>query len=145
LPFHGIHDHTLDAKNRLTVPSKARAQLANGVTLSVGLGEPCLQIWPQADHAALVQRALAQLVPFSKEERELKRFFYAYTETMELDSAGRVTVPPRLAAHAGIERDVTVVGAGDCLELWNAGSWDTNDSDLITRAAEHIQSIGHPA
>ena len=145
MSFHGIHDHTLDAKNRLTVPSKARAQLAGGVTLAVGLGEPCLQVWPAEAHAALVQRALAPLVPFSKEERELKRFFHAYTETMELDSAGRISVPPRLAQHAGIERDVTVVGAGDCLELWDAGAWNTNDTDLLARAADHIQSIGHPA
>ncbi len=46
--------------------------------------------------------------------------------------------------HAGIEREVTVVGAGDCLELWDAKSWD-DDTGLIDRAAEHIQSIGHPA
>lgn len=144
MPFHGIHDHTLDAKNRLTVPSKARAQLAAGVTVSVGLGEPCLQVWPADAHASLVQRALAPLVPFSKEERDLKRFFHAFSETMELDSAGRINVPPKLARHAGIERDVTVVGAGDCLELWDAQSWD-NDTGLIDRAAEHIQSIGHPA
>jgi MraZ protein len=144
LPFHGIHDHTLDAKNRLTVPSKARAQLADGLTLSVGLGEPCLQVWPADAHARLVERALAPLVPFSKEERDLKRFFYAYTETMELDSAGRITVPPKLAEKAGIEREVTVVGAGDCLELWDASSWN-DDTGLIDRAADHIQSIGHPA
>ena len=144
MPFHGIHDHTLDAKNRLTVPAKARAQLAGGVTVSVGMGEPCLQVWPAEAHAELAQRALAALVPFSKQERELKRFFYAYTETMELDSAGRINVPPKLASRAGIEREVTVVGAGDCLELWDAQSWD-NDDGLIDRAAEHIQSIGHPA
>ena len=144
MPFHGIHDHTLDSKNRLTVPSKARAQLAAGVTVSVGLGEPCLQVWPADAHATLVQRALAPLVPFSKEERDLKRFFHAFSETMELDSAGRINVPPKLASHAGIEREVTVVGAGDCLELWDAQSWD-DDTGLIDRAAEHIQSIGHPA
>lgn len=144
MSFHGIHDHTLDSKNRLTVPSKARAHLASGVTVSVGLGEPCLQVWPAEAHATLVQRALAPLVPFSKEERDLKRFFHAYSETMELDSAGRINVPPKLAKHAGIEREVTVVGAGDCLELWDAQSWD-DDTGLIERAAEHIQSIGHPA
>jgi len=144
LSFHGIHDHSLDAKNRLTVPAKARAQLAGGVTVSVGLADPCLQVWPVEAHAALVQRVLASLVPFSKQEQELKRFFHAYSETMELDSAGRINVPPKLARHAGIEREVTVVGAGDCLELWDPASWN-DDTGLVERAAEHIQSIGHPA
>ena len=112
--------------------------------MSVGLGEPCLQIWPKDAHAQLVQSALSRLVPFSKEERELKRFFHAFSETMELDSAGRVNVPAKLAEVAGITREVTVVGAGDCFEVWDARSWN-DDTGLIDRAAEHIQSIGHPA
>ncbi len=144
MPFHGIHDHTLDAKNRLTVPSKARALLAGGVTLSIGL-EPCLQVWPADEHAKLVQQALAPLNPFSKEARELKRFFYANTETMELDSAGRIMVAPKFAAHAQIGKDVTVIGAGDCLELWDAPTWTSHNADLVSRAADHIQNVGHPA
>jgi transcriptional regulator MraZ len=145
LPFHGIHDHTLDVKNRLTVPSKARAQLADGVTISIGVGEPCLQVWPAADHAEFVQRSLAALNPFSKQARELNRFFHANTETMALDSAGRISVSPKLAAYAGITKDVTVIGAGPCLELWDAGSWNSHNTDLIAQAADHIESIGHPA
>jgi MraZ protein len=145
LPFHGIHDHTLDAKNRLTVPSKARAQLADGLTLSIGIGERCLQIWPERDHSDLVKQALAGLNPFSEQARELKRFFYANTETMKLDSAGRINISPEFATHAGISKDVKVIGAGECLELWDADSWGTHNTDLIARAADHIASIGHPA
>lgn len=144
MPFHGIHDHTLDSKNRLTVPSKARTLLADGVTLSIGL-EPCLQVWPAQEHAKLVQQALAPLNPFSKEARELKRFFHANAETMELDSAGRITVAPKFAAHASIAKGVTVIGAGDCLELWDAEAWDRHNADLVSRAADHIANVGHPA
>ncbi len=144
MPFTGINDHTLDAKNRLTVPSKARAQLADGVTLSIGF-EQCLQVWPAADHGKLVQQALAQLNPFSPEARELKRFFNANAETMDLDSAGRIMVPPKFANHASITKDVTVIGVGDCLELWNPEIWNSHNADLVTRAADHIASIGHPA
>jgi MraZ protein len=144
LPFHGIHDHTLDAKNRLTVPSKARALLAGGVTLSIGI-EPCLQVWPAEEHAKLVQQALANLNPFSTEARELKRFFHANADTMELDSAGRIMVSPKFAAHASLAKDVTVIGAGDCLELWDPGTWTSHNTDLVSRAADHIQNVGHPA
>jgi MraZ protein len=144
LPFHGIHDHTLDAKNRLTVPAKARAQLSDGVTLAIGF-ERCLQVWPSSEHAELVKQALAGLNPFSEQARELKRFFFANTLATELDSAGRVMVSPEFAAHAGITKDVKVVGAGECLELWDADTWTGHNSDLIARAADHIASIGHPA
>ena len=144
MPFHGIHDHTLDAKNRLTIPARSRAQLADGVTLAIGF-EDCLQVWPAADHAELVKQALSGLNPFSEQARELKRFFFANTVATELDSAGRIAVPPEFAGHAGIKKDVTVVGAGECLELWDSGTWASHNSALKSRAADHIQSIGHPA
>ena len=144
MPFHGIHDHTLDAKHRLTIPARSRAQLADGVTLAIGF-ERCLQVWPTADHAALVREALSGLNPFSEQARELKRFFFANTLATELDSAGRITVPPEFASHAGIRKDVKVVGAGECLELWDADAWGGHNTDLIARAADHIASIGHPA
>ena len=144
MAFNGIHDHTLDAKNRLTVPSKARAQLAGGVTLSIGF-EKCLQVWPAPEYEALVRQALAPLNPFSPEARELKRFFHANAETMELDSAGRIMVSPKFATHANISKDVTVIGAGDYLELWDPGTWNSHNADLVTRAADHIANVGHPA
>jgi MraZ protein len=144
LPFTGTYEHTLDAKNRLTVPSKARALLSDGVTLSIGF-EPCLQVWPTAAHAEVVQQALAPLGPFSPEARELKRFFNAYAEPMELDSAGRIMVNPSFASHANITKDVKVIGVGDCLELWDPPTWTRLNADLVSRAADHIASIGHPA
>jgi MraZ protein len=144
LPFHGIHDHTLDAKNRLTVPSKARALLAGGVTVSKGF-ERCLQVWPSDDHTALVTQAMAPLNPFSPQARDLNRFFFGGTTTQELDSAGRVTLSPEQLGHAGINKSVKVVGAGACLELWDEATWEQHNADLLARAADHIQSIGHPA
>jgi MraZ protein len=81
----------------------------------------------------------------SAEARELKRHLYGNSTTMELDSAGRVMLPPKFAAHAGIGKEVTVIGAGDYLELWDRDAYDAQNADLIQRAADHIQSVGHPA
>lgn len=142
--FHGIHDHTLDAKNRLTIPARSRAPLGDGVTLAIGF-ENCLQVWPAADYAALVKQALSNLNPFSEQARELKRFFFANAITMDLDSAGRIPVTPEFAANAQIGKDVKVVGTGECLELWDPGVWAEHNAALRSRAAEHIASLGNPA
>jgi len=144
LPFHGIHNHTLDAKNRLTIPARARALLSGGATLMMGF-EPCLETWPTDEHTQVVRQALAGLNPFSEQARVLKRHFYGNTVATELDSAGRIMLPPPFAAHAGIAKDVKVIGAGERLELWDAGSWGSHSADLISRAADHIASVGHPA
>jgi MraZ protein len=52
---------------------------------------------------------------------------------------------PRHLAHAGIDREVVVTGAGDCLELWARSAWEAYDSDLASRASDLTESLGHPA
>lgn len=144
LPFYGIHDHTLDSKHRLTVPARARALLANGVTLTISF-DKCLEVWPAEAHAQVVRRALAGMNPLTDEARALRRHFFGHTHSQDLDSAGRVMLPPNFLSHAGIDREVKVVGSDEYLELWDPAAWESQNSDLLTRAADHIASVGHPA
>jgi MraZ protein len=142
--FHGTFEHTLDAKNRLTVPSKFRSTLAGSVFLVKG-AEPCLSVYPAETYAAMAQAALASMNPLSAQKREFSRLFYANAMSLELDGAGRIMLPPRFMEHVGIGRDVVVAGAGDCLELWDRATWETYDADLAQRAADLTASLGHPA
>jgi MraZ protein len=144
MPFHGIHEHSLDAKNRLTIPARFRAELAGGVFLTKGF-ETCLQLYAAAEYDEIAQRALAGVNPLSKEARELNRHLFGNAFPTELDGAGRIVVPPPFLAHAGISKDATLIGAGQCLEIWDRATWQRYDTDLIPRAADHIASVGHPA
>ena len=144
MPFQGNHEHSLDAKNRLTVPARSRAELAGGVSLVKGF-ERCLQVWPQQDYDRVAQQALAGLNPLAPQARDLKRHLYGNAIATELDSAGRIGIPAGFLSHAGITKDVVVIGAGEYLEIWDRETWQSFDADLIARAADHIASIGHPA
>jgi len=144
LSFHGIHEHTLDAKNRLTVPSKFRTQLAGPVFLVKGV-DRCISVYPEQTYSAMTEAALAGLNPFSPEARELRRFFHGNAADVELDSAGRVMLPPSHREHAAIDRQVMIVGAGDSLELWDLDAWKAYDTDLTARAPDLTSSLGHPA
>lgn len=144
MPFHGTYDHSLDAKNRLTVPARFRPQLAGGVMLVKGF-EPCLQLYPAADYEVIARQALATVNPLSPEARELKRHLYGNAMPGELDGAGRIMLPGPFLTYAGISRDAVVWGAGDCLEIWDKSSHQDYDSGLIPRAADHIASLGHTA
>jgi MraZ protein len=144
LAFTGTFEHTLDAKNRLTIPSKFRAALSGGVYLSRGV-ERCLTLYPAQTYTDMAERALAGINPLSTQGRELRRVLYATALETELDSAGRVMVPPKLLEHAGIGREVVVTGVGECLELWDRSAWETYDTDLTARAPDLTESLGHPA
>jgi MraZ protein len=143
--FHGTFDHTLDAKNRLTVPSRFRSTLAGTVFLVKG-AEPCLSLYPAETYNAMAQEALAGMNSLSTRKREFSRLFYANAMSVELDGAGRIMLPSRFMEHAGIgSREVVVAGAGECLELWDRATWESYDADLAQRAPELTASLGHPA
>jgi MraZ protein len=144
LAFHGTFDHSLDAKHRLTVPSKLRAAFSEGAFLVEG-ADKCLSLYPSKTYSALVDAALAGLNPLSAQARELNRFFRSNAHAVELDSAGRVMLGSRLAERVGIDRDVAVIGAGDCLELWDPSTWEAYHRDLSARGADLTASLGHPA
>ena len=144
MAFHGTFEHTLDAKNRMTVPSKLRAAFSEGAFL-VRAADRCISLYPSATYSALVDTALSGMNPLSAQARELNRYFRSNAHAVELDSAGRVMLTPRQLDHAGIERDVVVIGAGDCLELWDPATWAAYDTDLTARAPDITASLGHPA
>ena len=144
MPFHGIHEHSLDAKNRLTVPARFRSELASGVVLTKGF-ETCLQLYPAGEYAQIAAQALEGVNPLSPQARELNRHLYGNTMHADLDAAGRIQLTPPFMAYAGITKDTTLIGAGQCLEIWDRGTWQSYDTGLIQRAADHIANVGHPA
>jgi MraZ protein len=136
-PFRGTFDHTLDAKNRLTVPARYRSALADGVVLAMPVDlEPCIGVWRPEEYDQYTRSAIAELPPLSSRRTELERFFYGSSHDTELDAAGRIMVPSFLGEHAKLAKDVVVVGAGDRMELWDRTTWAEHRSTLLSGVAE---------
>jgi transcriptional regulator MraZ len=140
MAFSGTFDYTLDAKNRLTVPSKYRSSLPASVVLAKGT-ERCLAIWDPEEFSKYVQAALAGMHPLSPRADQVNRFFRANSVEVDMDSANRVMIPAFLMQHAGLEREVVVTGVGDRLEVWDRANWadynSTLDITAITSAFDH--------
>ena len=137
VPFRGTFDHTLDAKNRLTVPSRYRSALADCVVLAMPVDlRPCVGVWRPEEYETYTARALAELPPLSSRLSELERFFYGSSHDAELDAAGRIMIPGSLRESAQLVKDVIVVGVGDRLELWDKAAWGQHRSTLLSGVAE---------
>jgi MraZ protein len=118
----GEHEHSIDDKNRLTLPAKFRTAFAGGLVVTKGL-EGCLLAYPSTDWEQLVEAWLADLGPFSKEARRVQRFFFAGATEAELDKQGRVMIPAALIQHGGLGRNVVIAGMRDHLEIWDSATW----------------------
>ena len=132
----GAYDHTLDDKNRLTLPAKFRQSFAEGVVVTRGL-DGCLFAYRRPDWDRLVESRLAPLDPLSPETRRLQRFFYAGAAEAELDKQGRVMIPAQLIEHAKLGREVVVAGVYDHLEIWNRAAWREHLRE-VEGSAEHV-------
>jgi MraZ protein len=143
MAFRGTFDYTLDAKNRLTVPAKFRAELSGGVVLAMGL-EQSVDIWVPDAYDALVAASLAGMNPMSPDARRARLWFSANAFDAELDAAGRVQLPAALIEHAKLSKEVVVTGASDSLQVWDRATWHDFNRDLTGAIAGISERLGHP-
>ncbi len=139
----GAYDHTLDDKNRLTLPAKFREAFLDGVVVTRGL-DGCLYAFRRADWDRLVDSRLSTLDPLSPGGRRLQRHFFSGASEAELDKQGRVMIPAQLIEHAKLGKEVVVAGVNDRLEIWDRAAWrkelaevEGSAEDVAERLAQH--------
>jgi len=138
--FRGIYEHSLDSKDRLTVPSRFRAALSDGVVLSKSF-DPCVWLHTPEGYEDLSARFLTPHSPFGREARSMRRRFHGGSFDEKLDSAGRIRVPRALLEHAGLDGACVVVGTGEYLEIWNADAWAKQEEELDAKAPEIAEGL----
>ena len=148
--FRGNFEHSLDAKHRLTIPAKYRAAFANGVVLAKSPetqpGTPrTVAIWPTEAFERYTNRVLEGKNPISPEARELSRILFGNSHDTELDSANRVMFPADMLRFAGLDKELVLTGAGECLEVWDRAVHAAYNDDVLSRFTEIAASVGDTA
>lgn len=137
--FFGEHQHTIDAKGRLAVPAKFRGKLAHGAVLVRGI-ETCLYVFPMEtweEHARALDAA--DLDP--RQRRLIERRFFGTATDCELDSQGRIVIPPSFRQYAGLTVEAAIVGARQRFEIWDRTQWQAYLDDV---ANEDLSGIALP-
>ena len=121
--FLGTYTPRLDEKSRLILPAKFREELAEGLVLTRGQ-ERCIYVF-SAHEFERVHEQMRSAPLSSRQARDYIRVFLSGASDEVPDKQGRVTVPAPLRQYAGLDRDVTVIGAGTRVEIWDSESWNT--------------------
>lgn len=141
----GQHEHSLDSKDRVTIPSKFRHHFSEGLVLSADF-EPCVAVFTQEQFQLYQATFAPQMHPFNTESRKMKRRIFGSAAEAELDTAGRARIPKNLLEHARLEPKgrCMVVGAGDHLEIWSEELWRDEKEDTDGQAIEIAESLVVP-
>ncbi len=136
----GEYHQNLDAKGRVNVPSKLRADLGESFVVSKGL-DYCAYVYPKPEWERF--KEMLATVPSSK-RRQLERFFFSGAVECSIDAQGRVLVPPSIREYADLSKEVVVIGVSDKLEIWDKDKWSTYmdkpefSADAIAEAMEEL-------
>jgi MraZ protein len=120
--FLGEHQHTLDAKGRVILPSRFRERLASGLVFAPSQ-DRCIDVYP----LTAFERRVEELRAVPREDQRARaylRVFLAGAQQETPDAQGRVTLPPRLRDYAGLEKDLTINGADEKVEIWDRSTWE---------------------
>ncbi len=116
----GEYFQNIDDKGRINIPSKFRHDLGETFVVAKGL-DNCVSIYPKEEWERFLE--LLKNIPPSQ-RRPLQRFFGSGSEECAIDSQGRVVIPPKIRTHAGLQKEIVVVGDTEKVEVWNRQDWE---------------------
>lgn len=141
--FLGEYRHSIDAKKRLSVPSKFRRDLGASTVLTRGL-DHSLFLYPREEWQKIAEK-LSTLPAGQADTRGFVRLMLAGAEEVALDALGRILIPEHLKSYAHIHQQVIVTGVYNRLEIWDEAVWSSykkrmeKDADAL---AEKLGEIG---
>jgi MraZ protein len=144
--FTGRTALSLDAKGRLAIPARHREKLivscGGRVVLTQYPFDPCLALYSEPEWETIATQ-VAGLSDSEPAVRKLKRLFLGQAVEMELDSSGRILVPPELRALINLDRKAMLVGVMRRFEIWEESAWiASNDTlDLSGDLPDSIKSL----
>ncbi len=130
--FRGRHDHTIDAKGRLSIPRVFRGELVGG-------GESPPMLVNQKDHLALFpaeewareEQGLLDMSRLDPDAQRLRRFYATGSVPCPIDSQGRILVPSFLRDHADLVKNVIVAGVLERVEIWSPSRFEESHTSTV--------------
>jgi len=139
LLLHGEHDLDIDEKNRLLIPSdlrKSMDEVCDGKTLFIVLGRnkrPWL--YPEFAYLEFVNQRKTDITP-GDAELDFAHMMFALAEKRDWDSQGRIVLHEKWLSRTKTGKEVTLIGSGNHMELWNRADWNTRREKLWESSTE---------
>ena len=135
--FQGASSLSLDAKGRLSVPTRHREVLsatASGQLTVTRHPHGCLMLFPRPEWEKFRDRIAA----LPMEAQWWKRIFLGNAMDVEMDATGRVLISPELRAAAGIAKETMLLGMGAHFELWDKASYEAQEAQAMQGAMPDV-------
>lgn len=142
-PLIGEHELTIDDKGRLLVPAEIRKRLEtfgeSDVLVLVNMGGRGF-LYPEKYHLSRIGNVKVGIVPTVREQQFLRAMF-GQSVRLQWDKQGRVLIQPKTSSGLKLDREITIVCAGDHMELWNRQDWAEEQQRLQASMPELVDAM----
>ncbi len=142
--FRGATLVNLDSKGRLAVPTRYREKLVDisegQMVCTIDIHHPCLLLYTLPEWE-IIEQKLARLSSMNPVERRVQRLLLGHASECQMDSAGRLLVAPVLRQHAGLTKEVMLVGQFNKFELWDEATWHQQIKEDIDAEQETTSDL----
>ena len=137
--FMGEFSHSIDAKGRVILPAKFREELGTSCIVTRGL-EGCLSAYTVDAWNTLAEK-MKKLRTSKEKVRAFKRFLFGSAAELEFDRTGRILIPSPLRDYAKLGKEVTVIGTGDAIEIWDKEAYEDYAAKTVPAMEEIAESL----
>ncbi len=137
--FLGTYAPKLDDKGRIILPAKFWDELSAGVVVTRGQ-EHCLYLYSAREFESVLEK-VSQGPVTSKETRDYQRALLSGANQELPDRQHRITLPGVLREYAGLDRELTVIGAGNRVEIWDSEAWNSYYAEAESTYANRTEEV----
>ena len=138
----GEYRHTIDDKNRLSLPSKFRKEMGKTVVITPGL-DSCLFIFSVKEWEKISGRlSLPDSSMLQADNRGFNRYLLGGAVEAEVDAVGRMLLPEHIRARAKLKSKVVFIGVGSRAELWDEDAWNAYRAEVERKADTLAEKLG---
>ena len=135
----GEYIHTIDEKNRVSLPAKFRKEMGRKIIITPGLGQ-CLFIFTLKEWSKVSKKlsdSESDLSFLKADQRSFNRYMFGRAAEVEIDSIGRMLIPEFLQEGIRLYNKAAIVGVKDRVEVWNESAWK-EQKEKVAKEAEDL-------
>jgi len=141
----GEYIHTIDEKNRMSLPVKFRKEMGRKVIITPGLGN-CLFIFTNKEWMKVSKKlssSESDLSFLKADQRSFNRYMFGRAAEVEVDSIGRILIPEYLKERINLKNSAAVIGVEDRVEVWNERAWSAQKEVVEKQAEQLAEKLGN--
>lgn len=141
----GEYIHTIDEKNRVSLPVKFRKEMGKKIIITPGLGQ-CLFIFTTKEWVKVSKKLSssdADLSFLKADQRNFNRYIFGRAAEIEVDSIGRILIPDFLKDRVGLKNRAAIIGVEDRVEVWSEKQWSAQKEIVEKQAEQLAEKLGN--